>query len=72
MLQEDEFLERAGMERRGIFWAGLMLGLVGLAFLVPYTLLSGVDSVYGSFLFWTIFGTLAIAGIAAITSGWRD
>ena len=60
------------MEKRGIFWAGVMLALVGLAYLVPYALLSGVDVWYGSFLFWTVFGLLAIVVIAAITFSWRD
>ena len=60
------------MERRGIFWAGVMMALVGLAYLVPYTVLSGVDAWYGGFLFWTVFGLLAIAVIAAITRSWRD
>ena len=60
------------MERRGIFWIGLALLLVVLAYLVPYTVLSGVDAWYGSFLFWAVFGLAAILMNAAITSSWRD
>lgn len=60
------------MERRGFIWAGVVLALVVLAYVVPYTVLSGVDAWYGAFLFWTIFGVLAIAVIALITSSWRD
>ena len=60
------------MERRGIFWGGVMLFLVVMAYVVPYTLLSGVDAWYGSFLFWGVFGLLAIAVNAAITGSWRD
>lgn len=60
------------VERRGFFWAGLMLVLVVSAYLVPYGLLSGVDAWYGSFLFWTLFGFLAILVIAAMTFSWRD
>lgn len=60
------------MERRGIFWIGLALLLVVLAYLVPYTVLSGVDAWYGSFLFWAVFGLAAILVNAAITSSWRD
>ena len=60
------------MERRGIFWIGLTLLLVVLAYLVPYTVLSGVDAWYGSFLFWAVFGLAAILMNAAITSSWRD
>lgn len=60
------------MERRGILWAGAMLVLVLSAFVVPYTLLSGVDVWYGAFLFWVIFGLAAIGMIVAMTSSWRD
>lgn len=60
------------VERRGIFWIGLALLLVVLAYLVPYTVLSGVDAWYGSFLFWAVFGLAAILVNAAITSSWRD
>ncbi len=60
------------MERKGIVWAGVVLVLVVLAYLVPYTLLSGVDRWYGSFLFWTAFGLAAIAAIWTMTRSWRD
>ena len=60
------------MERRGIFWIGLTLLLVVLGYVVPYTVLSGVDAWYGSFLFWAVFGLAAILMNAAITSSWRD
>lgn len=60
------------MERKGIVWAGVVLVLVMLAYLVPYTLLSGVDRWYGSFLFWTAFGLATIAAIWVMTRSWRD
>lgn len=60
------------MERRGVFWAGIMVALVASAYLVPYTVLSGVDAWYGSFLYWTVFGAAAIAVIAAMTRSWKD
>jgi hypothetical protein len=55
-----------------MFWAGAMAALVGLAYLAPYTVLSGVDAWYGSFLFWAVFGLAAIGTIAAMTWSWRD
>lgn len=58
--------------RRGIFWAGLTLLVVVMAYVVPYTVLSGVDAWYGSFLFWSVFGLVAILVNAAITSSWKD
>lgn len=60
------------MERRGIIWAGVAVALVLLAYVVPYTVLSGVDAWYGSFLFWTLFGLAAILVNAAITGSWKD
>jgi hypothetical protein len=50
------------MERRGFAWAGVVFVLVALAYVVPYTLLSGVDRWYGSFIFWMAFGLGAFAG----------
>lgn len=60
------------MERRGVFWAIVMTFLVVLAYVVPYTILSGVVVWYGSFLFWTAFGLASIAAIWTMTVKWRD
>lgn len=60
------------MERRGVFFVAAALFLVLLAYVVPYTVLTGVDAWYGSFLFWAAFGLAAILLNAAITSSWRD
>ena len=60
------------MERRGVLWLVASLVLVVLAYVVPYTVLSGVNAWYGSFLFWAGFGLAAILLNAAITSSWRD
>ncbi|MGB3682821.1 MAG: hypothetical protein WA990_10095 [Rubrobacteraceae bacterium] len=43
-----------------------------LAYGVPYTVLSGVDAWYGSFLFWALFGLAAILVNIGITSSWKD
>ena len=55
-----------------MFWAGMIAFLVVSAYAVPYTVLSGLDAPYGSFLFWAVFGAAAIAVIAAMTRDWRD
>ncbi len=60
------------LERRGVVWAGVVLVLVVLAYVVPYTLLAEVDRWYGSFLFWAVFGLAAIVAIWAMTRSWRD
>ena len=49
-----------------------MGGLVVLGFVVPYTVLSGVDAWYGSFLFWVVFALAALVVNYLITRGWRD
>lgn len=53
-------------------WAGVVLVLVVLAYVVPYTLLAEVDRWYGGFLFWTVFGLMVIVAIWAMTRSWRD
>jgi hypothetical protein len=60
------------MKRRGVFFLVAALFLVLAAYVVPYTVLSGIDAWYGSFLFWAAFGFAAILLNAAITSTWRD
>lgn len=60
------------MERRGMAWAGVLAGLVVLAFVVPYALLSGIDAWYGSFLFWILFVLVAIAINTLIMWRWKD
>ncbi len=60
------------LERRGVVWAGVVLVLVVLAYVVPYTLLAEVDRWYGGFLFWTVFGLVVIVAIWAMTRSWRD
>ncbi|SFH70868.1 hypothetical protein [Modicisalibacter xianhensis] len=46
------------MQRKHAIW--LVLGLVLLSYVVPYTLLRDVQAWYGSFLFWTVIGLLVI------------
>ena len=60
------------VEKRGLIWGGVMLALIFLAYLLPYTVLRGVDSVYGSFLLWSVFGLLAIVVNFMISKNWRD
>ena len=37
-------------------WPWLIVGLIALGYLLPYTVLSGVEHWYGAFLFWVLFG----------------
>jgi hypothetical protein len=46
--------------------------LVVLAYVAPYTVLSGVDRWYGAFLFWVLFALAAMGVNFAIVRRWRD
>jgi len=37
-------------------WPWLILGLIVLGYLLPYTILSGIERWHGAFLFWVLFG----------------
>jgi len=60
------------VERRGIFWLGVLAVLVILAFVTPYTVLYGVDRWYGAFLFWVLFALAAMGVNFAIVRRWKD
>lgn len=53
------------MKRRHWIW-GVWL-LVLLSYLVPYTVLRGVQAWYGSFLFWSVVGLLVVVLNVIIT-----
>lgn len=60
------------MERRGVIWLVLIVAIMLLSYVVPYTLLSKVDAWYGSALLW-VLGAIVVIGINAVaSSGWRD
>ncbi|KKM10446.1 hypothetical protein SY88_13695 [Clostridiales bacterium PH28_bin88] len=53
-------------------WAWVFAVLLLLAYVVPYTVLSGVQKFSGAFLFWTLFAVVSIACMVVITGNWRD
>ncbi len=53
-------------------WTWVFVVLVLLAYVVPFTVLSGVHKIYGAFLFWTLFAVVSIACMIVITGNWRD
>ena len=50
-------------------WFGF---LMVLNFTVPFTLLSDVPHLRGSFLFWVIWGVVAISSMFVMFLGWRE
>ncbi|MEA1964997.1 MAG: hypothetical protein U9O41_07735 [Candidatus Aerophobetes bacterium] len=57
------------MRRGYLLW---FLILLGLDYIVPYTLLKNVPRIYGSFLFYIIWSLITIVSIFAIFIRWRD
>ncbi|GAA0593491.1 hypothetical protein GCM10009001_07070 [Virgibacillus siamensis] len=51
-------------------WGVLIAVLIILAYLLPYTILSGVEAWYGSFLLWGIIGILIILANIMVTKDW--
>ncbi len=60
------------MVNRKSLWLITVAVLILSAFVVPYTLLAGVDAWYGSFLFWTLVTMLVIGINAVVSASWRD
>ena len=60
------------MVNRKSLWLIAVAVLIISAFVVPFTLLAGLDAWYGSFLFWTIVTMLVIAINAVVSASWRD
>ena len=53
-------------------WLALFVALVAADYVVPYTLLSDVPKLAGSFLFWVGITTVAILAAFVLSSRWRD
>jgi peptidoglycan/LPS O-acetylase OafA/YrhL len=61
------------MNRTGKAWLLIPIVLLVLAaFVLPFTLFSGVDAWYGSFLFWTLATVAVIALNAVVSADWKD
>lgn len=60
------------ISKQGKNWITGFLVLLLLAYLVPFTFLTKVQSFYGAFLFWCVFALLSIICVGIITGFWRD
>lgn len=58
------------MSERERNWMLLIAGIILLAYVIPYTVLSQVTAWYGSFLFWCLIGLAAIIVNVFITRDW--
>lgn len=59
-------------KQRKKFWGIFIIVLILIAYIVPYTILSNVQTWYGSFLFWGIIGVLIIFANVMVTRDWRE
>ena len=53
-------------------WLGWFVFLFILDFWLPFTVLSRVPKITGSFLFWIVWGVVAIASMFIIFAKWRE
>ncbi|GAB3046119.1 hypothetical protein [Virgibacillus ainsalahensis] len=53
-------------------WGIIIILLIFLAFILPYTILSGIQTWYGSFLLWGIIGVLIIIANIMVTRDWGE
>ncbi|AGM41347.1 hypothetical protein SPISAL_06265 [Spiribacter salinus M19-40] len=58
--------------RRGTVTLALLGLVILLAYIVPYGFLQNIESWYGAFLFWTLFGVVAIGLIFRLVWSWRS
>ena len=60
------------VEQRGVVWVVVILIIMLLGYVIPYTWLSGIDAWYGSLLFWSVITVATISVNVMISSAWRD
>lgn len=60
------------MRKKEASWAIVILVMMILAYVVPYTVLRNVDAWYGSFLFWNLFAIVIIIVNYFITVDWSE
>lgn len=60
------------MKNPRAIWLLLVLLIIVLCYVVPYTVLSEVDEWYGSFLFWTLASAVVIGINAVVSADWKD
>ena len=53
-------------------WAGWFVLLLFLDFFIPFKVLREVEHLKGSFLFWTLWGLVAIASMFVMFWGWTQ
>lgn len=60
------------MAKRELFWGFMSILVILSAYFIPYTVLTGVEKWYGSFLLWILVGVVVIIINLFITRNWRS
>ncbi|MGN8644491.1 hypothetical protein ACTNEO_00215 [Gracilibacillus sp. HCP3S3_G5_1] len=58
------------MNQKEKFWGLIILIIVILGYVIPYTFLSDVTKWYGSFLIWLVLAILTILANYLLTADW--
>lgn len=53
-------------------WALVFAIIIMLTFVVPYTVLKDVASLWGAYTFWTLLTAITIALVCFLMRGWRE
>ncbi|RFU70521.1 hypothetical protein D0469_06195 [Peribacillus saganii] len=59
------------MSKHEVFWGLVSMGLILLAYILPYTILTGVARWYGSFLLWVVIAVVIIGVNYIVAREWR-
>ena len=60
------------MDAKFWLWLAWFVFLLILNFILPFTAFRQVDSFWGSFLFWVIWGLVAIVSMFFMFLSWRE
>jgi hypothetical protein len=60
------------LSSRELKWGLVILGIVLLGYILPYTLLTNVAAWYGSFLLWTVLALIIILVNYFLTKDWGE
>ena len=60
------------MSKKFWLWLAWFIFLMVLNFTIPFTVLSDIPLLSGSFLFWVIWCAVAVISMFVMFLGWRD
>jgi hypothetical protein len=58
--------------KRQVVWLSWFSFMILCSYLIPYTVLTHVPTMYGAYLFWVVVTLAVILSAIALTVPWRD